>query len=381
MMSLEVIDKKEFSNIFMEDNQHKDKLEFIRTNDDVAKDKLIETINEYKKYFNDGVDIKDIKNRAKLDFGEDLYLLLELDSFFKTLKLKQKLNPSDAILYFDEYKSEIPNLFLKIKNDYSKYNIDDKFLALNKLKEEKEKERKISKDIFKKERNALFIELLKMIEWLKETDNKILITIDGRDSSGKGSFIRFFESNTPEKIVSHSWFDVPSKYQQKNWFFRYIKELPSQGHLKIFDRSWYNRAVNDPVNGYCTEKEYKKFMKDVVPFEKDLIDGGIIYIKLWFSIDKETQEFRFNLRKANPLKYWKFSDNDATAVEKYDIFTFYKEQMFIKTSTKKSPWVIIDMNDKKLGQLNALKYILNKIPYSNKNNDIIKPSKIKVLEL
>ncbi len=201
MMSLEVIDKKEFSNIFMEDNQHKDKLEFIRTNDDVAKDKLIETINEYKKYFNDGVDIKDIKNRAKLDFGEDLYLLLELDSFFKTLKLKQKLNPSDAILYFDEYKSEIPNLFLKIKNDYSKYNIDDKFLALNKLKEEKEKERKISKDIFKKERNALFIELLKMIEWLKETDNKILITIDGRDSSGKGSLFAFLNQIHQKKLL------------------------------------------------------------------------------------------------------------------------------------------------------------------------------------
>lgn len=375
------ISNKTFSNIFMDDNQHKDKLELIRNNDELAKDKLNQIIDYYKKIFNNGIDIKEIKNSAKLEFGEDLYLLLELDSFFKTLKLKQKLNQSDAYLYFDEYKSEIPNLFLKIKDDYSKYNIDDKFLKLNELKEEKEKELKNSKKIFKKERNALFIELLKMIEWLKLTDNKILITIDGRDSSGKGSFIKFFESNTPEKIVSHSWFDVPTKYQQKNWFFRYIKELPSSGHLKIYDRSWYNRAVNDPVNGYCTDKEYKKFMKDVVPFEKDLIEGGIFYIKLWFSIDKETQEFRFNLRKANPLKYWKFSDNDSSAVEKYDLFTYYKEQMFIKTSTKKSPWVIVDMNDKKVGQLNALKYILNKIPYTDKNFDIIKPSKTKVLEL
>jgi polyphosphate kinase 2 (PPK2 family) len=102
-------------------------------------------------------------------------------------------------------------------------------------------------------------------------------------------------------------------------------------------------------------------MKDVIPFESKLIDDGIIYVKFWFSIDKKTQQFRFNLRKAHPLKYWKFSPSDAKAVERYDLFTFYKEQMFVKTSTEKSPWVVVNMNDKKLGQLNALRYILSKV--------------------
>jgi polyphosphate kinase 2 (PPK2 family) len=351
---------------------------------DVDKKSVIKFINEYKKLFIHGTEIRDLKFKAKEEFGEDLYNLLELDSFFKTLRVKQKLNPTESEVckkYFDDYISEIPRIFSKINDDYSKYNLTDKFAKLKILKDTKRKQRKISKNIFRHESDALFIELLKMVEWISATEQRILITLDGRDSAGKGSFIRLIEENTPEKVVSHNWFDIPTKYQKRNWFHRYVKALPLVGHLKFFDRSWYNRAVNDPVNGYCTEEEYKKFMKDVVPFEKELIDEGIIYIKLWFSIDKEVQEFRFNLRKAHPIKYWKFSPNDAKAVEKYEIFTFYKEQMFIKTSTKKSPWAVIDMNDKKLGQLNALRYILSRVPYPDKNEEIIQPYKTKVYEI
>ena len=349
--------------------------------DDVDKKSVIKFINDYRKMYNDGVEVRDIKIKAKEEFDEELYMLLELDSFFKTLRVKQKLNPETAKNYFDDYISEIPRIFLKIENDYSKYNLKDKFANLKILKDTKKSQRKMSKMIFEKESDALFVELLKMIEWIKLSNQKILVTLDGRDSAGKGSFIRLIEENTPEKVVSHDWFDIPNKYQKRNWFHRYVKALPKAGRLKFFDRSWYNRAVNDPVNGYCTEDEYKNFMKDVIPFEKELMDEGFIYIKLWFSIDKETQEFRFNLRKAHPIKYWKFSPNDAKAVEKYEIFTFYKEQMFSKTSTKKSPWAVIDMNDKKLGQLNALRYILSRIPYPNKNEEIIQPFKTKVYEV
>lgn len=349
--------------------------------DKIDKKSVIKFINDYRKMFLKGTDVKELKYKAKEEFGEDLFLLLELDSFFKTLRVKQKLEPESAEKYFDEYISDLPRLFLKIKNDYSKYDLRDKFNKLKELKDTKKKERKLSKSIFEAERDALFIEILKMVEWIKSTKQKVLITLDGRDSAGKGSFIRLIEESMPEKVVSHVWFDIPTKYQQRNWFNRYIKALPTPGHLVFFDRSWYNRAVNDPVNGYCTETEYKKFMKEVVPFEKDLIEDGTIYIKFWFSIDKETQEFRFNLRKAHPLKYWKFSPSDAKAVEKYELFTFYKEQMFTQTSTKKSPWVVIDMNDKKMGQLNAIKYMLSRIPYPDKNEDIIQPAKTKVYEV
>lgn len=353
----------------------------IKKEIDIDKKSVIKFINEYKKMFLSGTDIKVLKAKAKEEFGEELYLLLELASFFKTLKVKNNLNPETAIDYFDEYISEIPRIFLKIEDDYSKYDLKDKFAKLKQLKDSKKLERKISKKIYNRENKALFIELLKMIEWIKSTKQKVIITLDGRDSAGKGSFIRLIEENTPEKVVDHVWFDIPTKYEKRNWFYRYIKVLPTDGQLRFYDRSWYNRAVNDPVNGYCTEAEYKKFMEEVIPFEKGLIEDGFIYIKLWFSIDKDTQEFRFNLRKNHPLKYWKFSPNDAGAVEKYDLFTFYKEQMFAKTSTKKSPWVVVDMNDKKLGQLNALRYILSRIPYPNKNEEIIQPYKTKVYEV
>lgn len=368
-----------FSSDYYDEKELKSKSKY-----EIDKKSVIKFINDYKKLFISGVEIKELKSRAKIEFGEDLYMLLELDSFFKTLRVKQKLNieqPENILTYFDEYISEIPRIFLKIENDYSKYNLDDKFAKLKLLKKSKQTQRKLSKKIFKRENSALFVELLKMVEWIKKTKQKVLITLDGRDSAGKGSFIRLIEETTPEKVVDHMWFDIPTKYEKRNWFYRYIKVLPNPGQLRFFDRSWWNRAVNDPVNGYCTEAEYKKFMKDVVPFEKGLIDDGIIYIKMWFSIDKEIQEFRFNLRKAHPYKSWKFSPNDAGAVEKYDLFTYYKELMFKKTSTKKSPWVVIDMNDKKLGQLNALRYILSKVPYPDKNEEIIQPYKTKVYEV
>ena len=364
------------------DNQF-DKSEQQELSDiDIDKKSVIKFINEYRKMFGKGAEIKELKIKAKEEFGDDLYMLLELDSFFKTLRMKQKLNPEIADKYFDEYILEIPRIFSKIEDDYSKYDLTDKFAKLKILKDTKKKQRKMSKHIFQKENAALFSEFLKMCEWIKANKKKVLITLDGRDSAGKGSFIRLIEENMPEKIVSHEWFDIPTKYQQRNWFHRYIKALPTSGHLKFYDRSWYNRAVNDPVNGYCTEQEYTNFMKNVMPFEKELIDDyGIIYIKMWFSIDKETQEFRFNVRKAHPLKYWKFSPNDAKAVEKYDTFTFYKEQMFVKTSTKKSPWAVVIMNDKKIGQLNAMRYILTRVPYPNKNEEIIKPFKTVVNEI
>jgi len=348
---------------------------------EVDKKSVIKFINEYRKMFNNKVDIRTIKDKAKEEFGEDLFHYLELDSFFKALKVKHKLNPEFAKNYFDEYVLELPTIFQKIESDFSEYDLEDKFAKLKILKDIKKQQRKISKKIFNSEIDALFVEFLKMLEWVKKNNQKVLITLDGRDSSGKGSLIRLVEDSMPEKIVSHEWFDIPTPYQKRNWFHRYIKTLPKNGHLKFYDRSWYNRAINDPVNEYCSEEEYKNFMRDVLPFEKKLQEDGIIHIKMWLSIDRETQEFRFDMRKAHPLKYWKFSPSDAKALDKFDKFTFYKEQMFAKTSTKKSPWVVVDMNDKKLGQLNIIKYLLNRIPYPNKNEKIIKPSKNIVYEI
>lgn len=339
-------------------------------------------INDLQSEYNENLNVENIKEKAHEFFGDNLYRLLELDSFFKGLLLKLKFDSKESsIKYFQGYINDLPRIYNKINLDFSKSDIKDKFKKVKKLKRKNKKQRKLSKNIFKNEMEVLIIELLKMTEHIKENGMRVLVTCDGRDSAGKGSFIRLIEKYTNEKIVDHKWFEIPNKYDQLHWFDRYERSLPTKGHLKFYDRSWYNRAVNDPVNGYCTEKQYKKYMKDVIPFEERIIDDGLILIKFWFSIGKGTQELRFNLRKASPIKYWKFSPSDAKAVDRFDRFTFYKEQMFAKTSTDKSPWIVVDMDDKKLGQLNAIRYLLTTVPYPNKNEEIIKPYKTKVYKI
>jgi polyphosphate kinase 2 (PPK2 family) len=159
--------------------------------------------------------------------------------------------------------------------------------------------------------------------------------------------------------------------------------MPKEGEIVFFDRSWYNRAVVEPALGYCTEEQYKKFMENVLDWEEDLIiKKGIILIKFWFSITKEKQLKRFELRQQSPLKYWKFSPNDEKVVDKWDIISKYKKQMFIKTTSKLSPWVIINSNDKKIGRLNAMRYVLSVVPYKDANIELAKwyPEIVNVLK-
>jgi polyphosphate kinase 2 (PPK2 family) len=147
--------------------------------------------------------------------------------------------------------------------------------------------------------------------------------------------------------------------------------MPKKGEIVFFDRSWYNRAVVEPAMGYCTEEQYKDFMEDVLTWEEKMIKKKDLHlIKFWFSITKEKQLKRFDIRQQSPLKYWKFSPNDAKVVDKWDIIGKYKNQMFNKTSSRLAPWVIINSNDKKIGRLNAMRYVLSKIPYDDKNQNV-----------
>jgi polyphosphate kinase 2 len=196
---------------------------------------------------------------------------------------------------------------------------------------------------------------------------RVAIVFEGRDSAGKGSTIkRFVEYLNPKyfKVVA---LGVPTEEEKKNWFGRYEKHLPGPGEIVFFDRSWYNKAVVEPAMGYCTEDEYMNFMENVNDWEQGLVRKGITLIKFWFSITREKQQLRFRLRQESPLKYWKFSPNDAKVIDKWDLITNYKNQMFNKTSTKLNPWVIINSNDKKIGRLNAMRYVLSAIPYDGKD--------------
>ena len=223
------------------------------------------------------------------------------------------------------------------------------------------------------EKRRLQIELLKLQEDVINNDRKICIVFEGRDTAGKSSAIKFFSEYLRPNNFNYVQLGIPSKWESTHWFQRWEKVLPKKGEMSFFDRSWYTRAITEPIMGYCNEHQYRTFMQRVNKWEHELIDNGTELIKFYFSLSKDQQERRINARKNSELKYWKLSKNDEKIVTKWDVFTLYKEQMFDKTSTDKSPWVSINSNNKMIGRLTSLKYLLIKTDYENKK--ILKPLK------
>jgi len=225
---------------------------------------------------------------------------------------------------------------------------------------------------YRKEKKRLQVELLKLQEWVIKKNKRIAIVFEGRDAAGKGSTIKRFIENMMPKTVNVKELGVPTTTQRNHWFVTWKKMMPKPGNIHFFDRSWYSRATIQPVMGYCNEKQYKYFMTNVNKWEDRLLTDNIILIKFYLSISKENQEIRFHLRENNPLKYWKLSPNDWKAHKKWHYFTQFKEHMFQKTSTEKSPWVIINSDNKMIARLNAMRYVLSNIEYHGKENLKIK---------
>ena len=225
---------------------------------------------------------------------------------------------------------------------------------------------------YKKEKKRLQVELLKLQEWVIKNNKRIGIVFEGRDAAGKGSTIKRFIENMMPKTVSVIELGVPNKKQRKRWFDTWNKMMPSPGNIYFFDRSWYSRAIIQPVMGYCNETQYKYFMKNVNKWENHLINNGIILIKFYLSISKENQQLRFHLREINPLKYWKLSPNDWKSHKSWQVLTKFKEYMFKHTSTEISPWVIINSDNKMIARLNAMRYVLAQIDYEGKERIKIK---------
>jgi len=228
----------------------------------------------------------------------------------------------------------------------------------------------IPKKIYRKELYELQIELLKLQEWLKITNKTVIIVFEGRDSAGKGSTIKKFTQNLDPRYYNVVALGVPTPEEKKNWWDRYKREI-KKGVINLFDRSWYNRGLIEPVMGYSSLEEYEEFMDNVETFENNLINSGDYLFKLWFSIEKETQKRRFDIRQKSPLKYWKYSPNDSQMQDLWDRFTEFKEKLFDKTSTINNPWVIIDAEDKRVSGLNAIRYVLQNIPYEGKNESVV----------
>lgn len=231
---------------------------------------------------------------------------------------------------------------------------------------------RMSRKNYEAQKYELQVELLKMQRWVRETGQKIVILFEGRDAAGKGGTIkRFMEHLNPRgaKVVA---LEKPTEQEAGQWYFqRYIAHLPTKGEIVLFDRSWYNRAGVERVMGFCSEDQYNDFMRQVPEFEKHLISSGIHLIKFWFSVSRDEQRRRFSEREAHPLKQWKLSPIDKASLDKWDDYTLAKEAMFFNTDSAESPWIVIKSDDKKRARLNAMRYVLNKIPYANKEQKVI----------
>ena len=214
-------------------------------------------------------------------------------------------------------------------------------------------------------------ELVKLQRWAQEEQRRVAIIFEGRDAAGKGGTIRRFVEHMNPRAMRIVALPKPSEAEVGQWYFqRYAKQLPNEGEIVFFDRSWYNRAVVEPVNKFCTEKQYKQFMRQVPEFEHMLYEDGIDLIKFWFSISKKEQLNRFASRRTNPLKVWKLSPIDERAQELWDDYTKYKQMMFSKTHTTFSPWIIVQANDKKRARLESIRHVLSNFDYDGKDSAI-----------
>lgn len=222
---------------------------------------------------------------------------------------------------------------------------------------------------YEKELRLLQAELVTLQRWIAANKMRVAVIFEGRDAAGKGGAIKRFVEHLNPRTMRVVALNKPTDTERGQWYFRrYIKELPEPGEIVFFDRSWYNRAVVEPVNGFCSQNQYDHFMLQVPEFEHMLYADGIVVIKFWFSISKEVQQQRFEDRLNNPLKVWKFSPVDMKGQELWDDYTFYKEQMFAKTHTNFSPWVIIRANSKKTARLESIRHVLSRFTYPDKEN-------------
>jgi polyphosphate kinase 2 len=315
---------------------------------------------EYRSF--DSIDIKVIIRELVNEFTEEVVTELNIESFLRKLnqilELKKRNTKRKVRESFDDYYKSIE---VRIDQIHQIGKTEDHF-------DEFEGEGSIlGRKQYDSEKYQLQVELLKLQEWVIKNNKKVAIVFEGRDAAGKGSTIkRFVEYLNPRgfRVVA---LGVPTEDEKNNWFGRYEKHLPNPGEMVFFDRSWYNRAVVEPALGYCSEEQYQEFMDNVIDWEEKLIRNGVILIKFWFSITQDKQIKRFELRQKSPLKYWKFSPNDAKVLDKWEVIGNFKRQMFQQTSSSKSPWVIINSNDKKIGRLNAIRYVLSTINYDDKN--------------
>jgi len=226
--------------------------------------------------------------------------------------------------------------------------------------------KKLSRRVYEEELRKLQVELVKFHYWVKEQGLKVVVIFEGRDAAGKGGVIKRITERLNPRICRVEALGTPSDREKTQWYFqRYVDRLPAAGEIVLFDRSWYNRAGVERVMNFCTEEEYREFLRSCPEFERMLIRSGIILIKYWFSVSDEEQERRFQARLDDPTKRWKLSPMDLESRRKWIEYSKAKDEMFAHTDTKQSPWYVVNSDDKRRAHLNCINHLLSRIPYED----------------
>ncbi|AZJ32022.1 MULTISPECIES: polyphosphate kinase 2 [Tenacibaculum] len=250
--------------------------------------------------------------------------------------------------------------------DFESVSTNEELLAIIKKKEISITKVQVKLN-YEEELKKLQIELVKLQQWIAQNKKRVAVIFEGRDAAGKGGSIRRFMEHMNPRSTRLVALNKPTDVEKGQWYFqRYIKELPNPGEIVFFDRSWYNRAVVEPVMGFCTDEQYKNFLVQVPEFEHMLYEDGVVVIKFWLSISKEEQLRRFNSRNNNPLKRWKFSPVDKRGQELWDKYSHYKNEMFSKTHTAYSPWIVVKTNNKKEARVECMRHVLSQFDYKGK---------------
>ncbi|NNE95444.1 MAG: polyphosphate kinase 2 [Acidimicrobiales bacterium] len=223
---------------------------------------------------------------------------------------------------------------------------------------------KISKKLYESELKRLQFELVKMHEWVRQEGLRAVVVFEGRDAAGKGGTIKRIAEPLNPRVVRIAALPAPTEREKTQWYFqRYVAHLPAAGEMVLFDRSWYNRAGVEKVMGFCTDEEYREFLRSAPEFERMLVRSGIKVIKYWFSVSDAEQERRFRSRLSDPTKRWKFSPMDLESRSRWADYSRAKDAMFAATDIKQAPWWVVESDNKKIARLNCISHLLTQIPY------------------
>jgi len=233
--------------------------------------------------------------------------------------------------------------------------------------------KKLTKKVYESELEKLQIELVKLQEWIKHKKQKVVVIFEGRDAAGKGGVIKRITMRLNPRVCRVVALGTPTEREKTQWYFqRYVPNLPAEGEMVLFDRSWYNRAGVERVMGFCTDEEYREFLRSCPEFERMLVRSGIILIKYWFSVSDDEQEQRFQARLTDPTKRWKLSPMDLESRAKWQEYSKAKDEMFAYTDIKQAPWYVVEADNKKRARLNTISHLLTMIPYKDLTPEPIK---------